>query len=72
MTMPKAAVNKNNLSVPAQDNIRATSDVDWMEAITIAEPPQDPSYREFRPCVLALDQRHLTAALAFRQRISFE
>jgi hypothetical protein len=66
MTMPKAAVNKNDLSVPPQDDVRAASDVKRMEAITIAQPPQHPSYREFRHCVLALNQRHLTAALAFR------
>jgi hypothetical protein len=69
MAMPKASVNKNDLSVPLEDDIRAPSDVNRMEAIAVPKPPQDPSDREFRPCVLTPDQRHLTAALAFRQRI---
>lgn len=69
MPMPKAAVNKNDLSASPQDDIWATHDVRWVEAITITEPPQEPSYRDLRPCVLALNQRHLAATLALRQRV---
>jgi hypothetical protein len=69
MAMPKAPVNKNDLPAPPKDNIRATNDVNRMEAVAIAKPPQDRSYREFRPCVLGPNQRHLVAALAFRQWI---
>jgi hypothetical protein len=55
MTMPKAAVNKNDLSVPPQNDVRAARDVNWMKAVTIAQSPQHLSYREFRSRVLALN-----------------
>ena len=55
MTMPKASVNENRLCVLTQDDIGAAYDIRWVEAITIAEAPQDPSYFDLGPRVLALD-----------------
>ena len=69
VTVPEAAMHENNCAVFRQNNIGLTWQVSSVKAVSVPKSVKDRANPHFGLCVLALDCRHIAAALRLNERL---
>jgi len=67
MTMPKASMDEDDLSVTPKDQIRDAWEITLVQAKAISHPMDKATHKQFRACVFMPDPAH-TLAARFRRK----